>query len=83
MSTTVLPAFVQTTVTNTTTQPNPSLTTTTTQPAQSEASKVLGVLFILGTTAASIFIKNQNHVQTASTIINVLYELLPSIEGII
>jgi len=63
------------------TQPNPSLSAS---PApQSEASKVLGVLFTLGTAAASIFIKNPNHIQTAGTIINVLNELLPSIEEII
>lgn len=50
---------------------------------QSEASKILGLLYVLGITAASIFIKNPAHVQTAGNIVNLLNTVLPDIEGIL
>lgn len=58
-------------------------TTATPTPAQSEASKIIGVIFTLGVAAASIFVKNANHVATASTIISVLEDLLPGLESIL
>lgn len=59
------------------------MSTTPTSPPQSEASKIIGLLFTLGTAAVAIFIKNPNHQQTANSIINVLNGLLPDLENII
>jgi hypothetical protein len=50
---------------------------------QSEASKIVGLLYTLGVAAAAIFVKNPNHQQTASAIVTTLNELLPEIESII
>ena len=49
-------------------------------PPQSEASKILGTLFIVGAAAVSIFVKNPAHVQTAGAIVAVLKDLLPTLE---
>lgn len=58
-------------------------TTPTPAPPQSEASKIIGLLFTIGTAAAAIFVKNANHQQTAANILQVLAEALPTIEGLI
>lgn len=52
-------------------------------PAQSEASKIIGLLFTVGLAAASIFVKNPNHIATANTLANTLAELLPGLEGLL
>lgn len=65
-------------VTNMSTTATPAPT-----PLQTEASKIIGLLFTLGTAAAAIFVKNANHVGTASTIIGILQDLLPQIEGLL
>lgn len=59
------------------------MSTTPTPAPQSEASKIIGLLFSLGTAAAALFIKNPNHVATAGNIINVLSALLPQVEALI
>lgn len=61
--------------------PSPTATTPAT-PVQSEASTVIGLLFELGVAAAGIFVKNPNHIGTASNIIGVLQALLPQLESI-
>jgi hypothetical protein len=71
------------TTVNINTQSNPSLSATQAAPAQSEASKIFGLLYTLGIAAAAIFVKNPNHIQTATSIVNVLQAELPNIEGII
>ena len=55
----------------------------TTATPQTELSKIIGLLFMMGTAAAAIFVKNPNHQQTASNIIGTLQELLPSIEALL
>lgn len=50
---------------------------------QSEASKIIGLLFTVGVGAVSIFVKNPNHLTTAGNILGILEELLPAIESII
>ena len=50
---------------------------------QTEASKIIGLLFSLGVAAAAIFVKNPNHLQTASNIIAVLQAELPGLEGLL
>jgi len=50
---------------------------------QSEASKIVGLLFSIGTAAAAIFVKNPNHQETAASIVGVLQQLLPDIESMI
>jgi len=49
---------------------------------QSEASKIIGLLFTLGLGAAAIFVKNPNHVATAGNIVTLLQALLPAIESL-
>jgi hypothetical protein len=65
--------------TQTTTLPGQTVVT----PVQSELSKILGLLFTMGTAAAAIFVKNPNHQQTAGSIISVLNQLLPGIEELL
>ena len=48
---------------------------------QSQLSKILGDLFVMGTLAASIFVKNPQHQQTAANIIDILGKILPDLEG--
>jgi len=61
-----------------------SITTSTTSTApQSEVSKIVGLLYTLGISAAGIFVKNSNHVQTANAIVSVLTNLLPEIEALL
>jgi len=50
---------------------------------QSEASKIIGLLYTMGVAAAAIFVKNPNHVQTASNIVSVLNAELPSLQSIL
>ena len=50
---------------------------------QTDLSKILGLLFMMGTAAAGIFVKNPNHQNTASEIIAVLDSLLPNLESLI
>lgn len=50
---------------------------------QSEASKIIGMLFTLGVAAAAIFVKNPAHIQTAGNIISILQAELPNIEAIL
>jgi hypothetical protein len=52
-------------------------------PVQSEASKIIGLLFTAGVGAAAIFVKNPNHQQTAANIITVLQDLLPELEALL
>ena len=59
------------------------MSTTPTPAPQSEASKILGELFTVGVAAASIFVKNPYHQQTASGIISILNALLPGLEGLL
>lgn len=61
-----------------------SITTSITSTApQSEVSKIVGLLYTLGISAAGIFVKNSNHVQTANAIVSVLTNLLPEIEALL
>ena len=48
---------------------------------QTELSKILGLLFMMGTAAAAIFVKNPNHQSTAASIINTLNSILPDLES--
>jgi hypothetical protein len=59
------------------------MSTTPAPTLQTELSKILGLLFTMGTAAAAIFVKNPNHQQTAANIVNVLTQLLPSLESLI
>lgn len=45
-----------------------------------EEQKIVASLFEIGTAAAAFFVKNPNHVQTASTITQILGGLLPDLE---
>jgi len=58
-------------------------TPATPAPVQTEASKILGLLFTVSASAAAIFVKNPNHVSTASSIVTVLQSLLPELESLI
>lgn len=49
-------------------------------PAGSELQEIIGLLFTVGLSAASIFIKNPAHQQKAATIGTLLQQLLPTIE---
>lgn len=59
------------------------MSTTPVPAPQSEASKLVGLLYALGVSAAAIFVKNPNHQTTASAIITTLNNLLPNIEALI
>jgi hypothetical protein len=62
----------------------PSAPATPAAPApQSEASKIIGLLFTLGVAAASVFVKNPNHVATAGTIVNILQSELGNLEALL
>lgn len=60
--------------------PNPNVATQTN--TQSEMSKIMGILYVVGITAAAIFVKNPNHVQTASNILTMLNTELPTIQNL-
>ncbi len=62
---------------------NRGMSTPVTPAPQTEASKIVGLLFGVGTAAAAIFVKNPNHQQTAAAIVQVLQALLPEIESLI
>jgi len=59
------------------------MSTTPTPAPQSEAAKIIGELFTVGVAAASIFVKNPSHQQTASNIVAILNALLPGLEGLL
>ena len=59
------------------------MSTTPTPAPQSEASKIIGLIYSLGIAAAAIFVKNANHQQTASNIVTVLNAELPNLEGML
>lgn len=50
---------------------------------QIDISQLIGLLFTMGVAAASIFVKNPAHQQTAGSIINVLNSLLPTVEAVV
>ena len=59
------------------------MSTTAAPKPQTELSKLLGLLFTVGTAAAAIFVKNPNHQTTAASIISTLGALLPDLESLI
>jgi hypothetical protein len=61
----------------------PPTVSSTPAPGQSKASVLLGLLFTLGIDAASIFIKNPNHQNTAGSIITALGNILPELESLL
>lgn len=61
----------------------PPTVSSTPAPGQSKASVLLGLLFTLGIDAASIFIKNPNHQNTAGSIITALGNILPELEALL
>jgi hypothetical protein len=59
-------------------------TTTTPAPgAKATASEIIGLLYTLGVAAATVFVKNPAHVQTAQNIIAILNAELPNIESLL
>ena len=59
------------------------MSTPTTPALQSEASKIVGLIYTLGVAAASIFVKNPAHVQTAGNIVSILNQILPELESLL
>jgi hypothetical protein len=58
-------------------------TTVSPAPAQSEASKILGLLFVIGLKAATMFATKTGHAGTAQTILTALEAALPQVEGLL
>jgi len=61
----------------------PATPATPAPPPQSEISKLLGVIYTLGIGAVAIFVKNPNHLTTATSIVTILEDLLPSLEALL